>query len=284
MAKFLGTLPRFPMLDPKPTGPGVEQRLLPPPDWSAARRQQRFMVASLALLLGALALILYRDRDFWFPTREQAADTPLQQNPVTNTMTSAAPSSVPVPLKAIKTRGQHPARESTVESPVAVQPPPPVVVSARKILPPLEVEVLGEAPQTARPGSNSVKVDLQSHPAFRAAAQPPIEIHSDPTVAPTNAAERGHISTAAATMVTESVRPDYPMLARQMKVQGSVILQALIGRDGLIQDLRVLSGPPILAAAAREAVRQWHFKPHYLGNAAVETETRITVNFTISTN
>jgi protein TonB len=69
-----------------------------------------------------------------------------------------------------------------------------------------------------------------------------------------------------------------------MKVQGSVILQALIGRDGAIQNLHVVSGPPILAGAAEQAVRQWRFKPHYLGNEAVETQANITVNFTISTN
>ena len=69
-----------------------------------------------------------------------------------------------------------------------------------------------------------------------------------------------------------------------MRVQGSVILQAMIGRDGLIQDLRILSGPPILATAAEEAVRQWHFKPHFVGSEPVETRANITVNFTISTN
>jgi protein TonB len=101
----------------------------------------------------------------------------------------------------------------------------------------------------------------------------------------TPAAERTNISTVAATsIVTRSVQPDYPRLARQMRVQGSVLLQALIGRDGMIQDLRVLSGPPILAAAAQEAVRQWHFKPHYVGAQPVETRASITVNFTISTN
>ena len=73
------------------------------------------------------------------------------------------------------------------------------------------------------------------------------------------------------------------MLARQMKVQGSVVLQALIGKDGLIQDLRVLSGPGILSTAAQEAVRQWRFKPYLQNGQAVETEANITVNFTIST-
>jgi periplasmic protein TonB len=84
--------------------------------------------------------------------------------------------------------------------------------------------------------------------------------------------------------VAKPVKPSYPLLARQMKVQGSVILQALVGRDGVIQNLRVMSGPPILATAAQDAVRQWHFKPHLEGGEAVETEAKITVNFTISTN
>ena len=80
------------------------------------------------------------------------------------------------------------------------------------------------------------------------------------------------------------MQPNYPLLARQMKVQGSVILQALIGKDGIIQNLRVVSGPHILASAAQDAVRQWHFKPHFEGSEPVETQAKITVNFTISTN
>jgi len=98
------------------------------------------------------------------------------------------------------------------------------------------------------------------------------------------AAERVEVSANAADLVTHSVTPGYPTLARQMKVQGSVIMLAVIGRDGLIQELRLLSGPPILAGAAQEAVRQWHFKPHYIGEDPVETQAKITVNFTISTN
>ena len=92
------------------------------------------------------------------------------------------------------------------------------------------------------------------------------------------------MSSDTSAIVSRSVRPNYPLLARQMKVQGSVILQALIGKDGIIQNLRVVSGPHILASAAQDAVRQWHFKPHLEGAEPVETEAKITVNFTISTN
>jgi protein TonB len=62
-----------------------------------------------------------------------------------------------------------------------------------------------------------------------------------------------------------------------------VTLEALIGRDGTIQDLDVVSGAPILADAANAAVRQWHFKPHVQGDETVETNAKIKVNFIIST-
>ena len=95
---------------------------------------------------------------------------------------------------------------------------------------------------------------------------------------------RVELSPQTAQSVSVSVPPDYPLLARQMKVQGAVSLQALISRDGTIQELQILSGPGILAAAAREAVKQWHFKPYLQNGQPVETQARITVNFTISTN
>jgi protein TonB len=100
----------------------------------------------------------------------------------------------------------------------------------------------------------------------------------------TYAAERVQMSADASDIVARPVQPSYPLLARQMKVQGSVILQAMISKDGVIQNLRVVSGPHILASAAQDAVRQWHFKPHLEGAEPVETQAKITVNFTISTN
>jgi periplasmic protein TonB len=68
-----------------------------------------------------------------------------------------------------------------------------------------------------------------------------------------------------------------------MKIQGAVVLEVLIGREGVIQHLRVLSGPAILSAAAQEAVKQWRFRPYLQDGQPVETEARITVNFTIFT-
>ena len=181
--------------------------------------------------------------------------------------------------------------EVAAATPAPEDAPPITATTTRTVLPPLEVEVVaGDAHRTVRAGTNSVRVDLQqssTQPSPPAQTVPDTSTTNAPQTAASvtsNAAERVEMSADAAQVVAQPVNPGYPLLARQMKVEGSVILQALIGRDGLIQDLHVLSGPPILASAAREAVMQWHFKPHYLGAEAVETQARITVNFTISTN
>jgi periplasmic protein TonB len=78
------------------------------------------------------------------------------------------------------------------------------------------------------------------------------------------------------------VQPDYPPLARQARIQGLVVLQAVISRQGTIENLVVLSGHPMLIKAAMEAVKQWRYRPYFLNGDAVEVETQVTVNFILS--
>jgi periplasmic protein TonB len=243
-------------------------------------KQQRMMVTALTLLLIALGFVLYQDRDFWFPDTQQAED---QSQPATPGATATSAASIPHTRTVHKAPRKH---EAQPKEAAPSAPPPGATITARTVLPPLEVEVVaGSTHRTVRPGSNSVRVEMQPDSAPAEATAAPEASKEDTAASVTsNAAERVQMSTEQADIVTHSVKPGYPMLARQMKVQGSVVLQALIGRDGLIEELRVLSGPPILANAAEEAVKQWHFKPHFQGSEAVETQTRITVNFTISTN
>jgi protein TonB len=75
------------------------------------------------------------------------------------------------------------------------------------------------------------------------------------------------------------VQPAYPMPAKQLRIQGDVILSALIARDGSIEGLKVLSGHPLLIRAALDAVSQWRYKPYILNGSPVEVETRIEVTF-----
>jgi TonB family protein len=75
------------------------------------------------------------------------------------------------------------------------------------------------------------------------------------------------------------VEPVYPQMARIAHVQGDVVLQALIGKDGAVENLRAVSGHPILIQAAMDAVKQWKYKPYLLNGEPVEVETTITVRF-----
>ncbi|HZP16854.1 MAG TPA: energy transducer TonB [Terriglobales bacterium] len=77
------------------------------------------------------------------------------------------------------------------------------------------------------------------------------------------------------------VEPRYPAIAVQTRTEGSVIIKAVISREGRIEQAEVMSGPALLAMAAMDAVRQWRYRPYVLNGEPVEVETEITVNFTL---
>lgn len=77
-------------------------------------------------------------------------------------------------------------------------------------------------------------------------------------------------------------KPAYPVLAKTTRTQGTVKIQALIGRDGVIRNLKLISGPPLLVKAAMDAVATWRYKPALLNGELVEVITEIEVNFTLT--
>lgn len=83
-------------------------------------------------------------------------------------------------------------------------------------------------------------------------------------------------------LLVRKVNPTYPPLARQARIQGTVVLQAQISKDGNIENLQLISGHPMLAPAAIEAVKQWKYKPYLLNGEPVEVETQVQVNFTLA--
>ena len=259
------------------------------------RKQRRQMLVALALLLAALILVLIKDRDFWFPPAPpaQSESEPVEEPTPDVKAPAESASTATTPPAAVHAR---PKSKPRTLPPAAADPTPapalaPVVMT-RAVLPPLEVEVVaGDEHRTIQASSNSVRVDLQPRTPFSPSATTPSPAPS-PSGSSTGSADsagiadataRVHLSPGAAEIISRPVQPNYPLLAKEMKVQGAVVLEALIGRDGNIQDLHVLSGPTILSTAAREAVKQWRFRPYLQSGQAVETEARITVNFTIST-
>jgi protein TonB len=82
-------------------------------------------------------------------------------------------------------------------------------------------------------------------------------------------------------MLLEKIVPTYPARAQQEMVEGEVVLQALISKDGTIADLRPISGPQVLSDAAMNAVKRWRFKPYLVNGKPVEVQTNIRVNFAL---
>jgi len=83
-------------------------------------------------------------------------------------------------------------------------------------------------------------------------------------------------------LLVRKVQPTYPPLARQARIQGTVVLQAQISKNGDIENLQLISGHPMLAPAAIEAVKQWKYKPYLLNGEPVEVETTVQVNFSLA--
>ncbi len=222
-----------------------------------AEVQRKRMLIALGILLVALAAVILKDWDFWFPPSGEVQEAAIRTKSKSKSMVTATASAPATP-----TRERKPAK-SPAPAAAAV---PPAAIAERAALPPLQVEVV----------AGNRHIDVPS--ASASAPNAPVSAKT------TNAGDRVQLSPQTTQSVSVSVPPNYPLLARQMKVQGAVSLQALISRDGTIQELHILSGPGILATAAREAVKQWHFKPYLQNGQPVETQARITVNFTISTN
>jgi len=108
-------------------------------------------------------------------------------------------------------------------------------------------------------------------------------LRSVPLKAPTASINKVRVSSGVAQgLLIRQVKPQYPSLARQARVQGTVVLQAVIGKDGTVQDLHVVSGHPLLTGAAIAAARQWLYRPYYLNGEPVEVDTQINVIFTLA--
>lgn len=97
-------------------------------------------------------------------------------------------------------------------------------------------------------------------------------------VAPARIRVGGNVQSA---MLVRQVQPLYPQIARTAHIQGTIVLHAIIAKDGTIQELQYVTGPPLLMRAAMDAVREWRYKPTLLNGEPVEVDTTISVVFTL---
>jgi protein TonB len=99
-----------------------------------------------------------------------------------------------------------------------------------------------------------------------------------PKAPPARIKQGGNVTAA---LIINQTRPIYPPLARQARIQGNVVLHAIIDKDGKVAQLEVVSGHPLLVQSALDAVREWRYKPTLLNGDPVEVDTTITVTFTM---
>lgn len=136
--------------------------------------------------------------------------------------------------------------------------------------PELPPEEPAEGPLTNGPGMDLLSVaPVEADRVSRPAAPPSV-----PKRVPVT-------STIEAAKLISRVQPIYPPIAIQARIQGNVVLHAIISKEGGVSELQVLSGHPLLVSAAIEAVRQWRYSPTLLSGQPVEVETTITVSFVL---
>ena len=82
--------------------------------------------------------------------------------------------------------------------------------------------------------------------------------------------------------LVRKVLPEYPAIAKQIRLQGAVVLLATIAKDGHVEHVEAISGPPMLVLPAKRAVEQWQYRPYILNHEPVEVQTQITVNFVLN--
>lgn len=225
-------------------------------------RSRSQLLLALALLITALILVIMKNRQFWFDVLNLEE---LANQTTSETMSNSQPRVNPTPTR--KANAKQSVSSSAATSTEVLPEPHETVLS------PLQVDVTYSSGQrrTIVASNSAIHLDLQQGPQPSSAA-------SNPSAT----GVRVRFSGQAFEILGRPVEPVYPLPAQLANVQGSVVLQASIGEDGNVRALQVISGPAMLTSAAMEAVKQWHFKPHYQEGKAVPAETRITVNFTIS--
>jgi TonB family protein len=156
----------------------------------------------------------------------------------------------------------------------------PIAVTSRRIAT-AAVVLLGTATCAT---AMSLRLEIPGQAIIRTRTVLPAHAIIAPPIAPAAQQPNGPIRISggvAAGQIISKVNPVYPPEAKEKGIQGTVVLHAIIGKDGTVQQLAVISGPPVLADSAIDAVKQWVYKPYLLNGDPTEVDTTITVNFSL---
>ena len=226
--------------------------LFAPSQWPVWR-QQLFRVNWIARLLNASQISSTDMTPAPVPAERVATSTDLRRAP-------QPPPAMPTPSKSVQNTPPKHAPPMTIRQHL----PGPVPLSSALG----QIEVAASAqPESTSGNPNNVAPPGQEAPvgALEAPQTPPKPTHLSPAVA-----QGGLIF---------KVDPEYPPIARMGRIQGHVLLHAIIGTDGTVEQLRVVSGNPLLASSALNAVKMWRYRPYVVDGHTVEVETTVILNF-----
>ncbi len=246
------------------------------------------------LVFAALGAILWRSHRNNAISRsveasERRVPEPAQSNPVDQnyhpaglSTDSQTPTSSPTTQAQAQSKPQDqkiapspastaaPTKQANKLHDAVLQPPPAVPRNSAKVsedTPPNgTAEIAGLAPGVLPNGGSNGAANI---------------VADIPVAVPRMGAKVKVSSGVAQGLLIHQVKPQYPPLARQMQVQGTVVFQAVIGKDGSVQSLHVLKGNPLLIQAATDAVKKWRYKPYSLNGEPVEANTEINVHFAL---
>ncbi len=284
----------------------LQESQLQEEDRAGSGGNKKLLIAAVAVL--ALAALGYLGYDrFGKPSTTASNSQPVgaprdsgKPAPALVTGPAPAPAPAPAPSKTTPNLASSPTQTSALKSAAAVPPGhsaaadnSPVVRIAANI-------ASNSVPEARRPDSPPILV--QSN-AAGATTQAQEEESAPPLPGPLVAASAndgnltGLMASASSNLpkpvlaalkisqgvsqglLIKRVTPKYPLAALAVHAEGAVQIEATINKDGNVTNSKVVSGDPVLARAALEAVRQWRYKPYYLDGAPVEIQTRITINF-----
>jgi protein TonB len=237
------------------------------------------IAAAVVLIVGALAYFGWSKGKTNSGSQQPITATPATVPAVTPSVPTAEPrSSVSQPIATQNTKPSASITSSSATS-ININDEPEVV--SKKAGPAIVVKSYSTGKKTQAPGEDTAP----QLPSPLAVASPNDKnlsglVASVPTVLPKPSLSTVKISQGVSQgLLIKRVQPRYPQNALAMRVQGSVLLQATINKEGNISNLKTISGDAVLARAASEAVKQWRYKPYYLNGEPVDIETQITVNF-----
>lgn len=248
--------------------PGTERSLFREIESGARlRRNPSAGVGALSLQLMLLLAVVVIPLLHTDPLPKRETLTTLYLQPPPAAAGNATKLRAPAPLSpAVYT---HPITSIHAPVPITQEAPPTPVENAGGVVGGVPGGVVGEIPGgvISEVLSNTRSLDA---PARTPAPAPVKRIRVASRVVEAN--------------LIHDVTPQYPSEAGRARIEGTVVLLAVIGTDGSVKDVRVESGLPILAQAAIDAVKQWRYRPYMIDGEPVEVDSRITINFNLSTS